>query len=144
MLPLLLQTGSLAAFLLSMFSAFARKKAEDLARLGYVGFAVDNYGTGKEARSNEEAALLMAALFRNRSQLQARMKKAFQTVAEHPLVDSSRIAVIGYCFGGMAAIELFRSGVDLKAAVSFHATLAAKMGETKAICVPIAKGIKGK
>jgi dienelactone hydrolase len=40
-----------------------------------------------------------------------------------PNVDPKRIAAIGYCFGGTAALELARGGADLAAVVVFHAGL---------------------
>ena len=122
---------------------FAKEKAEQIAALGYIGFAVDNYGDGKVAISDEEASDLMMPLFIDRARLRSYMKKAFEVVACHPMVDRSRIGVIGYCFGGLAAIELFRSGVDVKAAVSFHALLGSSQAGVQAVCEPIAKGIQG-
>lgn len=122
---------------------FARAKATALASLGYVGFAVDYYGMGQTADSNEEAEKLMMPLFLDRRELQLRLKAAFDCVRAHPMVDPDKIAVMGFCFGGLGAIELYRSGAPLRSAVSFHAILANEMHGQKAQTVPIAKGIKG-
>lgn len=102
---------------------FAREKAKSLAKLGYVGFAVDLYGEAKNAHSADEAVKLMAPLFMDRKLLQNRLKAAFEVAKNHPEVDAARIGGIGFCFGGLSIIELFRSGVDVKGVVSFHAVL---------------------
>lgn len=118
---------------------FAREKAESLAKLGYVGVALDIYGEAIEVKTSEEAASLMQPLFYNRRELQKRMKAGFDAIKVHPKVDSSRIGGIGLCFGGLAIIELLRSGADIRGVVSFHAIL----GNKNAEIVPIAEGIKG-
>lgn len=122
---------------------FARKKAEELAQLGYVGFAVDLYGEGRETQDNALAAEWMAPLFKDRAQLQERIKAAYDCVRIQPQVDPGKIGAIGFCFGGLTAIELFRSGVNLRGAVTFHALLGNQLRDMKAKTVPIAKNIKG-
>lgn len=122
---------------------FVREKAKALAELGYVGFAADVYGDGKSVETNEEAQALMLPLFLDRQKLQNRIKAAYQLLKEHPLVDPSAIGGIGFCFGGLTIIELFRSGVDVKGVVSFHGVLGNVIQEAKAKTVPIAKNIKG-
>jgi dienelactone hydrolase len=122
---------------------FARNKAKQLAKLGYVGFAIDVYGEGKSVESNEEAAALMLPLFKDRATLLGRLRAAYYAISMHPKVDSTRIGGIGFCFGGLCIIELFRSGIDLKGVVSFHAVLGNQIHDTKANTLPIAKEIKG-
>lgn len=122
---------------------FARQKAEELAKLGYVGFAADIYGEGIQAKNPEDAQKLMLPLFFDRKLLQERMTAAFNEVDQNPLVDSKKVGVIGFCFGGLAAIELFRSGTPIRGACSFHAILGNSMGDHKAKTVAIAKNIKG-
>jgi dienelactone hydrolase len=102
---------------------FTRSKAALLAEMGYVGFAVDMYGEGKEVHSSEEAKLLMTPLVEDRLLTRRRMLAAFEAVKALPEVDPKRIAVIGFCFGGMCALELARSGAAICAAVSFHGRL---------------------
>lgn len=123
--------------------AFARKKAESLAELGYVGFAADLYGDGIVVNSNEEALALMRPLFLDRKLLQERIQAAYKTIKNHPLVDPQKMGVIGFCFGGLTAIELFRSGVDLRGAVSFHAVLGNELDGVQAKAVPIKENIQG-
>ncbi len=122
---------------------FARQKAEALAHLGYVGFAVDMYGDGKTAHTSEQASEMMMPLFLDRELLQSRLKAAYQAICLHPNVDSSRVAGIGFCFGGLGILELFRSGVALKGVAPFHALLSNEREQIKAKTVPIAPDIKG-
>ncbi len=122
---------------------FVRNKAMAFAELGYVGFAIDLYGNGKEAKDTQEAASLMSPLFQNRKLLQTRLKAAYDFAMAHPMVDPSKIGGIGFCFGGLSIIELLRSGVDVKGVVSFHAVLGNELHGMKANTVLIAKGIKG-
>lgn len=101
-------------------SAFETKKAELLAALGYVGFAIDIYGQGKRATEPEEASALMAVLNDDRALLLKHMQLATQTIRQLPQVDASKLAAIGFCFGGKCVLDLARSGEDIKAAISFH------------------------
>ena len=102
---------------------YAKKRAEQLVGLGYVGFAVDMYGKGVLAKDNEEAGRLMTPLVENRALCRARIGAAFDLITKMTQVDTNRIAVIGYCFGGLAALELARSGAKHRAVVTFHANL---------------------
>ena len=122
---------------------FARNKAIELAKLGYVGFAADVYGDGKEVQTNEEAAALMTPLFLDRKLLQERINAAYATACQQDCVDQHNVGAIGFCFGGLTVIELFRSGTPIKGAVSFHGVLGNSMGPHKAATVPISKDIKG-
>ncbi|MFL5329858.1 MAG: dienelactone hydrolase family protein [Gemmataceae bacterium] len=102
---------------------YARKRAEQLAGLGYVGFAIDMYGKGFLAKDATEAAKLMTPFVSDRQLCRARITAAYSIARTLPQVDATKIAAIGYCFGGLAALELARSGADLKAVATFHANL---------------------
>jgi len=102
---------------------FAKEKADELARNGYVAFAADIYGEGKVVESNEEAKALMEPLYKNRAELRRRIAAAYETLKELPRVDKGNIGAIGFCFGGLTVIELLRDGADIKGAVSFHGVL---------------------
>jgi dienelactone hydrolase len=102
---------------------YEMKRAEMLAQLGYVAFAADIYGKGVRAKSNDEAAQLAGKYKGDRALLRRRVVAAFEAMKRNPLVDSRRTAAIGYCFGGTTALELARSGANVKGVVSFHGGL---------------------
>lgn len=104
-------------------SAFEQSKAEELARLGYVGFALDLYGKGVQGNSNDECAALMQPFMEDRSLLLGRLQASLQALQASPAVDASRTAIIGYCFGGLCALDLARSGSNILAAISIHGLL---------------------
>ena len=104
--------------------AYEKSRAEQLAALGYVAFAADIYGKGIRPATGELAAA-EAGKYRgaDRTLLRSRAAAGLDKLASFPQVDPERLAVIGYCFGGTAALELARSGADLRGAVSFHGGL---------------------
>jgi len=105
-------------------AAYEKGRAEQLAALGYVAFAADIYGKGVRPATAELAAA-EAGKYRgtDRSLLRARAAAGLEKLASLPQADPDRLAVIGYCFGGTGALELARSGANLRAAVSFHGGL---------------------
>lgn len=100
-----------------------RDIARKLAGLGYLAVATDMYGETADISAPEKAGEHYAALLQTPELLRARTALWFDTVAARADVDASRIAAIGYCFGGKCVMELARSGRDLKAAVSYHGLL---------------------
>ena len=105
---------------------FAMARARQLAELGYVAFAADMFGDRRTARNLAEVAKLVGDLRNEPETLRARGRAALAALAELPPVDASRMAAIGFCFGGSVVLELAREGADLKAAVSFHGVLTTK------------------
>lgn len=102
---------------------YEKKRAEMMVRLGYNVFAADIYG--KNVRpATVRAAAAEAAKFRNdRALFRARAGAALEMLKRNCRSDSHRIAAVGYCFGGMGALELARSGADIAGVVSFHGGL---------------------
>lgn len=103
--------------------SYEKKRAEMLAHLGYVAFAADIYGKGIRPKDNEEAAVQAGKYKRDRQLLRARVNAGLEVLRQQKMTDPKRIAVIGYCFGGTAVIELARSGADIAGVVSFHGGL---------------------
>jgi dienelactone hydrolase len=103
---------------------YEKKRAEQLAALGYVAFAADIYGKGVRPATPELAAK-EAAKYRgvDRALVRARAAAGLDKLAGLSEVDSNRLAVIGYCFGGSAALELARGGGRQLGTVSFHGGL---------------------
>lgn len=102
---------------------FARGRADELARMGYVAFAADIYGKGVRPANPKEAGEQAAKYKSDRALLRARARAALDVLAGQASVDPRRLAAIGYCFGGMAVLELARSGAPLAGVVSFHGSL---------------------
>ena len=105
--------------------AFVTGKAEQLAELGYVGFALDMYGKGILGSTPDENAALMQPFMDDRALLQQRITAALAAVKLLPWGDETRIAAIGFCFGGLCVLDLARTGVAIKGVVSFHGLLGA-------------------
>jgi dienelactone hydrolase len=102
---------------------YAKRRAEQLAELGYIAFAVDIYGKGIRPANAEEAAK-QAQIYRSDRQLmRRRIAAGLAQLKKCSMVDSDRIAAIGYCFGGGVVLELARSGANIKGVVSFHGNL---------------------
>jgi len=104
-------------------NAYARNRADMLAKLGYTAIALDMYGDGKTADHPKDAQAFSSAVFSNMDQAEARFKAAKEVLANDPHTDASKIAAIGYCFGGGIVLAMARRGLDLKGVVSFHGSL---------------------
>ena len=103
--------------------AHARYRAEKLAELGYVALACDLHGAGHVAASHDETIALVTALNGSPDRLRARIRAGFDALCAVDRVDRSRVAAIGYCFGGLAVLELARSGAPVVGTVTFHGLL---------------------
>src|SRR5262249_56604519 len=91
---------------------YVRKRAEQLAELGYVAFALDMYGKGVQAKSRHDAVAKSSVFKKDRALMRARAGAGLEVLRKHPRVDAKRLAAIGYCFGGTCALELARGGAD--------------------------------
>ena len=100
--------------------SFEDNKAEALAELGYVGFALDLYGKGVLGSSVEENSALMSPFLEDRALLRRRITTALNKACKLERVDPSAVGAIGFCFGGLCVLDLARSGADVKGVVSFH------------------------
>jgi dienelactone hydrolase len=103
--------------------AHARQRAQRLTDLGYVAFAGDPYGDGKEAKDLQEAMKIAGPLTQDPTKFRQRGRAALDKLASFPQVDSSRLAAIGFCMGGTFGLELARDGTSLKGVATFHAGL---------------------
>ena len=98
------------------------KLTEIWAKLGYVSFAADifGYGQGVLPKNVEEMTAQTTIYSKDRELLKARMKTGYDALLKSPMVDPAKVALVGYCFGGMVGVEFGSTGVPLVANVSIH------------------------
>ncbi|SRR5581483_9855888 len=99
---------------------FICEKAKAIAEWGYVGFALDMYGKGILGKSKEENAALKKPFMEDRQMLLNRVIRGVEIASCLPYVDSKQVAILGYGFGGVCALDYARSGADLKGAISVY------------------------
>ena len=102
---------------------FVKEKIKYIFSLGYFAFGVDLYGKNIVGNSDEECLSLMSPLIQNRSKILKITEKAIEKIKSMPTADSSKIASIGFCFGGLCSLDMARNFKDWKGAVSFHGLL---------------------
>jgi dienelactone hydrolase len=102
---------------------YPRERARMLAELGYTAFAIDMYGEGRVGEHPREASEFMNAVLSHADIAKARFLAAKKFLELEPTVEPTKIAAIGYCFGGATVLAMARQGIDLKGVVSFHGLL---------------------
>ena len=102
---------------------FSKNKALEIANKGYIGFCLDNYGNGYEPAALEDKQNTMLPLKEDRAKLLKRLLAGLEKAKSFEIVDKQNIATLGFCFGGLCALDIARSGADIKAAISFHGLL---------------------
>ncbi len=102
---------------------YPKHRADQLAKMGYVAFVADIYGNGQVTDDASQAGTWATPFMKNRELLRKRAAAALDTLLDQKYVDKSRVAAIGYCFGGACALELARAGAPLVGVVSFHGNL---------------------
>jgi dienelactone hydrolase len=100
----------------------AKGKAERLAGLGYIAFALDYHGGGRPL-PREEMMARLGPLMSQPDVTVGRGQAGLDILLAQPETDATRLAGIGFCFGGTMVLEMARAGVDFKAVVGFHAGL---------------------
>ena len=108
-----------------------RSRAERLAALGYVAFALDYFGGGQQLPV-EEAQARLKVLIDDADAIRRLGRAGLAVLNAHPLVDPGCVAAIGFCFGGTMSLELARSGAPLRAVVGFHPGLRSPRPEDSA------------
>lgn len=102
---------------------YIESRVKKLAELGYTAFAADIYGKGVRP-ADAAAASKTSSLYKNdRALLRRRVRLGLEQLKKQKTVDTAKTAAIGYCFGGMAVLELARSGADVRGTVTFHGAL---------------------
>ncbi len=102
---------------------YEKKRAEMLAQLGYNVFCVDIYGKGVRPSAMKDAAAQAGKYKGDRALLRQRVIAGLGVLTKNEFTDTSKVAAIGYCFGGTTVLELARSGATVSGVVSFHGGL---------------------
>ena len=113
---------------------YVRTRARMLAELGYIAMAVDMYGDGKIADDPKTAGEYATPFYKNPAMAKERIEAAVEVLKKYPETNVSKMAAIGYCFGGSMVLNAAKMGMDFKGVVSFHGGLAgvpATTGTTK-------------
>jgi len=99
---------------------YVKRRADQLAALGFVALAVDMYGDGRVAQHPDEAKAFSSQVMQDWPSARARLEAAMTALRENPRVNGERMAAIGYCFGGGVVMNMALAGMPLDAAISFH------------------------
>ena len=114
---------------------YPRMRAKQLAQLGYLAMAVDMYGNGKTVDNPTDAQNMSMPFYQDPQMGYKRLMAAAAKIKTDPHADTSKMAAIGYCFGGGMVLNAARLGADFDGVVSFHGSLVgapAKKGLIKA------------
>lgn len=103
---------------------YAKRRARDLAALGYSALAIDMYGQGKHTEHPADAMAFMQAALKDSAAASARFNAGLELLKQQPQTDPQKLAAIGYCFGGKIVLDAARQGLPLAGVVSFHGALA--------------------
>ena len=102
---------------------YIKSRARQLADLGYFAIDADLFGKGDTATNPKEAMAFTKPYYTNPQLALSAVEAAIAKAASYPQADTSRIAAIGYCFGGFIVLNAVKLGAPLKATVSFHGDL---------------------
>ena len=116
---------------------YVKNRARQLAEEGYFAMAVDMYGDGKTAPNPELAGKMALPFYMHPDMAKSRFDAALAKVKTFPQADATKIAAIGYCFGGAQVLNMARLGEDLKGVVSFHGNLSGVPLEKEMLKAPV-------
>ncbi|MGV6807966.1 MAG: dienelactone hydrolase family protein [bacterium] len=119
-------------------NAYARSRAEELAKAGYSAFALDMYGEGKVAEHPSDAKTFMTQTFEKTTLIKDRFEAALNWLKAQPEVDATRTGAVGYCYGGGIVLNMARIGQDLDVVASFHGSLSTGQTATPPLATRIA------
>lgn len=102
---------------------YAKRRARDLAALGYSALAIDMYGDGKHTEHPQDAKAFSSAALKDPGAAAKRFNAGLDLLRIQPRTDADKLAAIGYCFGGKVVLDAARRGEPLAGVVSFHGPL---------------------
>ncbi len=104
-------------------TGYPRMRAKELAELGYISMAVDMYGDGKIGEDPATAQALATPFYKDPALAKTGLDAAINKLKTYPQTDTSKLAAIGYCYGGFIVLNAAKQGADLNGVVSFHGDL---------------------
>jgi dienelactone hydrolase len=116
---------------------YAKRRARDLAALGYSAMAIDMYGEGKNTEHPKDAMAFMQAALKDGGAASKRFDAGLEQLKHQPQTDPARVAAVGYCFGGKIVLDAARRGEPLAGVVSFHGALVTNTPAQPGIKVPM-------
>ena len=116
---------------------YTRSRARQLASLGYLAMAVDMYGEGRIAENPDMAGKMAMPFYKDAALAKSHFDAALASIKANPLADTSKVAAIGYCFGGGMVLNMARLGENLSGVVSFHGSLVGVPADKKLLKAPI-------
>ena len=102
---------------------YIKSRTRQLAQIGYIAMAVDMYGDGKIAPDPSTAQKFASVYYNDPAKTKTHIDIAIEKIKTFPQTDTSKIAAIGYCFGGFVVLNAAKLGADLKGIVTFHGGL---------------------
>ncbi|MFV3327997.1 dienelactone hydrolase family protein [Pseudomonas sp. NY15372] len=109
---------------------YAKRRARDLAALGYSALAIDMYGNGKNTEHPQDAQAFMATAMKDPKAAAKRFDAGLELLQLQPYTDKDKLGAVGYCFGGKVVLDAARRGEPLAGVVSFHGALATQTPAT--------------
>ncbi|WP_166358929.1 dienelactone hydrolase family protein [Pseudomonas akapageensis] len=117
---------------------YVKRRARELAALGYSAMAIDMYGQGKNTEHPQDAMGFLQTATKDSDAAARRFDAGVAALKQLPPTDPQKIAAIGYCFGGKVVLDAARRGVPLAGVVSFHGPLATQTPATRgSVVAPI-------
>ncbi|AXQ49350.1 dienelactone hydrolase family protein [Pseudomonas vlassakiae] len=110
---------------------YAKRRARELAALGYSALAIDMYGEGKHTEHPQDAQAFMAEAMKDPSASAKRFDAGLDLLKKQPYTDRHKLGAVGYCFGGKVVLDAARRGARLDGVVSFHGALATQTPVTQ-------------
>jgi len=102
---------------------YTRNRAKQLAAAGYIAFVIDYYGNGTVASNPTDAVALATPYYKDPVLAKKRFDAALTKVKTYAVTDQSKVAAVGYCFGGSMIFNAAKLGADVKGIADIHGGL---------------------